>query len=149
MRKFTSGASRDTDVGKLDYEGFESPLVIKRYAQYMHKHRLQADGNLRGSDNWQLGMSKEAYMKSLVRHMMDLRLHWDGFPDEAEDKDLESVLCAVLFNVKGLLYENLVEKKGLRNEEAPIGVCFDAQSVLERYGSGGSDTLASILSGPK
>lgn len=111
MRKFSSGATRDSDTDKLDFEGFDSPLVNKRYAQYMHTHRKQADGTMRGSDNWQMGIDKEAYVKSLVRHVEDLKLHWDGFPDEAVDPDVESVLCAVLFNVKGLLYELLKEKR--------------------------------------
>ena len=111
MRKFDSGATRDADTTKFDYEGFDSPLVTKRYAAYMHAHRKQADGTMRGSDNWQLGIPQEAYMKSLVRHMEDLRLHWDGFADEAVDPDWESVLCAVLFNAKGLLFEHLKRKR--------------------------------------
>lgn len=111
MRKFTSGATRDNDTEKLDFEGFDSPLVNKRYAKYMHLHRKQADGSMRGSDNWQAGIPKEAYVKSLIRHMEDLKLHWDGYPDEAVDGDLESVLCAVLFNAKGLLFEVLKDKR--------------------------------------
>lgn len=111
MRKFASGATRDADTDKLDFEGFDSPLVNKRFAQYMHLHRKQADGTMRGADNWQAGIPKEAYAKSLIRHMEDLKLHWDGFPDEAVDGDMESVLCAVLFNCKGLLFEMLKEKR--------------------------------------
>ena len=111
MRVFTTGATRDQDTTKLDYEGFISPLVAKRYAKYMHAHRKQADGTVRGSDNWQLGIEKEAYVKSLIRHVEDVKLHWDGFPDEAVDQDLESVLCAVLFNTSGLLFEILKEKR--------------------------------------
>ena len=111
VRKFETGATRDTDAGKLDYEGFDSPLVNKRYAQYMHMHRKQADGSLRSADNWQKGIPKEAYMSSLVRHMEDVKLIWDDYPEEAVDPDMESVLCAVLFNVKGLLFEILKNKK--------------------------------------
>ena len=111
MREFGTGATRDGADDKYDYEGFDSPLVTKRYAAYMHAHRKQADGTMRGSDNWQLGIPKEAYVKSLVRHMEDLRLHWDGYVDEAVDQDFESVLCAVLFNAKGLLFEVLKEKR--------------------------------------
>lgn len=111
MRQFATGATRDSDTDKYDYEGFISPLVTKRFAAYMHEHRKQADGNLRDSDNWQKGIEQKAYVKSLVRHMEDLRLHWDGFADEAVDKDFESVLCAVLFNAKGLLFETLKAKR--------------------------------------
>lgn len=111
MRHFKSGATRDDDTDKLDPEGFDSPLVNKRFFQYMHSHRKQADGTLRGSDNWQTGIDKEAYVKSLVRHMEDLKLHWDGYADEAVEADVEAVLCAVLFNCKGLLFEILKEKR--------------------------------------
>lgn len=112
IRKFDTGATRDTDQGKLDFEGFDSPLVNKRYAQYMHAHRLQADGSLRSADNWQKGIPKEAYVKSLIRHVEDVKLHWDGYGDEATDPELESALCAVMFNIKGLLFEILKEKRG-------------------------------------
>ena len=64
MRLFESGAIRDNDDDKLDLEGFYSPLVVKRFAEYMHKHRIQADGGLRASDNWQRGISKEVYIFS-------------------------------------------------------------------------------------
>ena len=53
MRTFESGATRDTDSSKLDYEGFLSPLVLKRYAEYIHKHRKQVDGKMRVPKNWQ------------------------------------------------------------------------------------------------
>ena len=111
MRKFETGATRDTNQDKLDYEGFDSPLVTKRYAQYMHQHRIQADGSLRASDNWQKGIPKEAYMESLVRHMEGVKLIWDGYPEEAVEPDLETALCAVLFNAKGLLFELIKERK--------------------------------------
>src|SRR5262249_20215749 len=55
-RIFKTGATRDTDTGKLDYEGFLSPLVLKRYAEYMHQHRVMKDGAMRASDNWQRGI---------------------------------------------------------------------------------------------
>lgn len=105
MRKFDTGATRDSDDTKPDLEGFVSPLVTKRYGQYMHKHRRQADGQLRASDNWQKGIPIDAYMKSLVRHVEDVRLHHDGYSDEAVEKDLENALCAVLFNTSGYLFE--------------------------------------------
>ena len=115
IRKFDTGATRDSNSDKFDFEGFDSPLVNKRYAQYMHAHRKQSDGTMRGSDNWQQGIPKQAYMESLVRHMEDIKLNWDGFPEEAVEPDMEEVLCAVLFNAKGLLFEILMEKKGKRN----------------------------------
>lgn len=102
MRTFSSGATRDSDTTKLDYEGFLSPLVLKRYAEYMHKHRQQADGTLRDSDNWQKGIPFDAYMKSMWRHFMDV---WRQHRGLAGDDTLEDSLCAVLFNAMGYLHE--------------------------------------------
>jgi hypothetical protein len=113
MRVFSTGATRDQDETKYDIEGFVSPLVTKRFAQYMHEHRKQADGKLRASDNWQKGIDQDAYVKSLVRHVEDVRLIWDGWVDEAVDPDLEAVLCAVIFNANGLLFELLKEKRAI------------------------------------
>lgn len=111
IRQFETGATRDADKDKLKIEGFIDPLVDKRYSQYMHKHRLQPDGNLRAPDNWQKGIPLEAYGDSLVRHVLDFRLHFDGYPQEAVDPDLESVLCAIIFNARGYLFETLKKKE--------------------------------------
>lgn len=106
MREFDTGATRDTEEGKLDYEGFLSPLVLRRFAEYMHAHRVQADGNLRDSDNWQKGMPKEAYIKSGFRHFMDWWMEHRGHDGR---EDIEEALCALLFNVQGYLHEHLKE----------------------------------------
>jgi hypothetical protein len=79
MRTFPSGSTRDEDKEKIDPEGFLSPIVIQRYCEYMQKHRVQADCNLRESDNWQRGMEKSVYMKSLWRHFLDLHALHRGF----------------------------------------------------------------------
>jgi hypothetical protein len=104
MRTFTSGATRNLDDNKLDYEGFLSPLVLERYAQYMHKHRKQADGSMRPSDNWQKGIPIKEYMKSLWRHVMDVWRHVRGLPGE---DSFEDSLCAVIFNASGMLHERM------------------------------------------
>jgi hypothetical protein len=111
VRKFETGATRDTDTDKLDLEGFESPRVMLRYAEFMHKNRIQADGGLRTSDNWQKGMPKDAYIKSMMRHFMDVWLHHRGCGHLAKE-DLETALCAMRFNVNGYLLETLKEKPG-------------------------------------
>jgi hypothetical protein len=102
MRHFDSGATRDTDEGKYDYEGFLSPLVLQAFAAYMHRNRLQADGKLRDSDNWQKGIPRDAYMKSMFRHFMDVWMAHRGYGG-----DVEEALCALMFNVHGLLFECL------------------------------------------
>jgi hypothetical protein len=106
VRTFETGATRDTDQGKLDYDGFLSPLVLERYARYMHKHRLQPDGQLRASDNWQRGMPRDAYMSSAWRHFVDWWAHHRGVTQIARDT-IEEALCALLFNTSGYLHEHL------------------------------------------
>ena len=108
-RTFATGATRDTDEGKLDYEGFLSPLVIERFAQHMHAARKLPDGTMRESDNWQKGIPLDVYMKSMFRHFTDVwRCHRGVRPGVDY---LESDLCALMFNVQGMLHEILKEKK--------------------------------------
>ena len=107
MRQFETGATRNDDTEKLDFEGFYSPLVMDSFAKYMHKHQLQSDGKLRNSDNWQKGIPKDAYMKSGFRHFMDWWRQHRGF--EGQDA-LEESLTALLFNVQGYLFEILKNK---------------------------------------
>ena len=107
IREFKSGATRDTNKDKLDYEGFLNPLVLEIFAKYMHKHRIQPDGNLRDSDNWQKGMPKEVYIKSAWRHFMDWWMEHRGH----ESRDgLEAALCGILFNTMGYMLELLKEE---------------------------------------
>lgn len=105
---FDSGAMRDTDEGKLDYEGFLSPAVLHRFAEYMHKNRFMEDGTVRDSDNWQKGIPKDAYMKSMWRHFMDVWMLHRGVLSEDVVK-MDEALCALLFNVQGYLHECLKE----------------------------------------
>lgn len=106
VRVFESGATRDRDDDKLDFEGFLSPLVIERYAQYLHKHRTLADGSVRASDNWQKGLPLEVYMKSMWRHFFAV---WKSYRKGAIGED---DLCGLLFNAMGMLHE-LLKKRGL------------------------------------
>ena len=88
--------------------GFFSPTVIDLYGKYMNKHRIQPDGNLRESDNWQKGIPKDQYMKSILRHIEDMWLEHRGF----ESRDgLEEAICGVLFNAMGYLQELLKERE--------------------------------------
>lgn len=114
IRKFTSGATRDSDKNKNDYEGFLDPLVIERFGTYMTKHRIQADGSLRDSDNWKKGIPKDAYIKSMWRHFLDVWAIHRGYKrfdkQRNEDITLDEALCALLFNVMGYLYEILKQE---------------------------------------
>lgn len=140
IRKFDTGATKDTAKGKHDYEGFLSPLVIWRFGQYMHGHRLQADGTMRDSDNWQKGIPKDVHIKSLFRHFLDVwALHRglevikirtsDGeetyiSAGEIFTKDtnqtfvnIEDALCAIIFAASGYLHEILKNKGKLPDLE--------------------------------
>lgn len=111
IRKFETGATRDTSVGKPDYEAFMCPLVVRRYGEYMTKHQKQSDGTLREGDNWQKGIPRNAYMKSAWRHFHDWWLEHRGY---ASRDGLEEALCALLFNVSGYLHEILKVKEARR-----------------------------------
>jgi len=102
MRKFETGATRDEDHDKFDYEAFLSPLVLERYAQYMHGHRLQNDGSLRAGDNWQKGMPLDSFIKSMWRHLMAV---WKAHRNIAVTVAIEDSLCGVMFNAMGYLHE--------------------------------------------
>ena len=114
IRTFQTGATRNIDNNKYDYEGFISPAVEHRFAQYMHSHRKQKDGSIRASDNWQKGIPEDVYMKSLIRHIMDLWLLYRGGkpidPDTGGVSNKQDLLCAIKFNVNGLLFEDMEEK---------------------------------------
>lgn len=112
MRQFETGATRNVDATKPDYEGFLSPLTLLAFARYMNKNRVQADGKLRDSDNWQKGIPLNSYMKSLLRHVMDMWLHHRGYPGRASES-LDDALAGVLFNVAGYTHET--EKAKLRS----------------------------------
>lgn len=107
VRQFETGATRDTAENKLDFEGFLCPRVLTAYAEYMHKNRKMADGSMRDSDNWQKGIPKDAYMKSMYRHFMDV---WKDHRGVETSEDEITNLCALLFNVSGLLHEKLKEQ---------------------------------------
>ena len=113
IREFDTGATRDTDVGKLSYIKGLCPNVLRGYMQYLDKHRRQSDGNMRDFDNWKKGIEKDVYLDSLGRHFWDVWLIMHGF--EVEDKDgkkvcLKDALHGILFNDMGILYELEKEK---------------------------------------
>lgn len=104
LRSFDTGATRDTAEGKLDPEGFTHPLVMEQFYKYMNMNRLQSDGALRASDNWQKGIPMEAYMKSLKRHCDDVWLEHRGFNS---DNGMLAALCGIMFNAMGYMHEEL------------------------------------------
>ena len=125
MRTFASGAIRDTDENKLDYEGFLNPLVLRAFAEYMHKHRQMPDGSLRGSDNWQKGIPREQLMKSLLRHVMSVWEEHRHYGSLTKDD-----LCGVLFNTQGLLLDLIKEEYEIDEEAVDDGDCCNCHDCL-------------------
>lgn len=115
MRNFDTGATRNSNDHKYVYNGFNSALVEKSFAEYMHSHREQADGTLRPADNWKKGIPKEAYLESLHRHYVDLWELMETGEETLVDADGHTVdkihlLNAIRFNVNGLIFEHIKEK---------------------------------------
>jgi len=101
-RSFETGATRDTSEGKLDFEGFLSPRVLEMFAIYMDSNRVQSDGKLRDSDNWQKGIPRNEYLKSAWRHFFDW---WKEHRGIGTKDGITTALCGLLFNVMGYMHE--------------------------------------------
>ena len=101
-RVFTTGATRNQDAGKADYEGFLSPLVMEAYGEYMAFNSLMEDGTRRESDNWQKGIPRDSYMKSGFRHLMTW---WRLHRGLGAKEHIIFALCGVIFNASGYLHE--------------------------------------------
>ena len=112
IRTFDTGAKRDNIFKKLSYVKGLSPIVLRRYLQYLDKHRKQSDGTLRDFDNWKKGIPPDVYLDSLQRHVMAVWLMCQGFDDEDNhgEVSLEDSLCGVMFNAMGYLHELLRSK---------------------------------------
>lgn len=100
MRVFESGATRDSDEGKIDYAGCLSPYAQRAFGEYMRAHQIQADGTRRDSRNWQKGIPMDAYISSAARHWHEV---WEGY-ERCGAPSVEA-LCALMFNVQGMLHE--------------------------------------------
>ena len=113
IRNFEGGATRDTDKDKLNYIKALSPIVLQRYVEYLGKHRVQSDGNLRDWDNWKKMFGEKHFdvcMASMLRHVMDVWLQHDGYKGQ---QSIEDSLCGILFNVQAYLFKILEDKKNV------------------------------------
>lgn len=106
VRVFDTGATRSPNTGKLEYSRFFDSRVIKRWAEYMHRHRTQSNGAVRDPDNWKAGIPIASYCESLHRHYQDVWLWSQGYEAEMTE-NIEETLTAILFNSHGLLFELL------------------------------------------
>lgn len=108
IRTFSTGATRNRDDDKLDYEAFLSPRVLRVFAEYMHGCARQPNGVVRSGDNWQKGIPPSSYMKSMARHFM---FAWEMHRQEGASLvdgnklAMLDALCGLLFNAMGYIYE--------------------------------------------
>lgn len=121
IRTFDSGATRDTDGGKLDFTRALSPIVLERYVQYLDKHRKQPDGSVREFDNWKRGLPFRESFSSLGRHYNDLWKMIEGYlaVDNHGPCNIDDTLCAIIFNASTMLHERLrnnLPKMGVTNQ---------------------------------
>jgi len=111
MVYFDSGATRSEEP-MVDPEGFLSPFVLDVYNDYMAKNRKQSDGQIRGSDNWQRGMSKARYMRALYRHWLEA---WRAWRDpQGHTDDMIAGLCGVIFNAQGMILEIIIKRGDIK-----------------------------------
>lgn len=113
LRQFSTGATRDTAEGKLDYVRALSPIVLERYVQYLAKHREQPDGSLRDFDNWKKGLPIDESLSSLGRHLIDVWKMLQGFKafDNHGECNIDDTLCAIIFNASTMLHERLIKQQ--------------------------------------
>ena len=121
MRKFKTGATRDSLDGKPQYHGYFSPVAFRLFGEYMLKHQRQADGTMRTCDNWKKGIDLPTYLDSLWRHFMDL---WEimegGHPTDiktGEPIDWKEAWGGLYFNLQGIAHE----KSKAGNDLRPYG----------------------------
>lgn len=108
VREFATGATRDVDTGKNDFEAFLSPSVIAAYAGYMNACRMTATGR-RDGDNWQKGIPLDTYMKSNWRHFFSL---WAAHRRQPTKDPIIISCLAVMFNTMGYLHEYMKAHPG-------------------------------------
>jgi hypothetical protein len=110
-RTWNTGANRNKDEDKYDYEGFINPLVFEAYGKYMHKHRHLADGTMRDSDNWQNLFGDEhikVCTKSLIRHTHDVWMENRGY----DSRDgIDEALGGIIFNAMAIWFKILKDRR--------------------------------------
>lgn len=118
MRKYTTGAIRDTNKGKNDYSRYFSPLVMKERGDYMRRHAVRSDGSIRPGDNWKNRFGetpKEHYdncFESHCRHHLEFWLGHDGYLSRRQKID---AICAMMFNLDAYLHVELEEELREKN----------------------------------
>ena len=145
MRDFDTGATRDSAENKLHYQGYLSQRALRRFAEYMLSHEVQADGKRRQPGNWKLGIPLEVYEDSLYRHTMEFyeKLEKGNRGAAAE------VAAAMFFNLQGWLHEqDKAEEehyaKGTEEAQASADRAGEAPPILHLAAAGAPSELEDI-----
>lgn len=107
--QFATGAVRDSQEGKEDYIETISWSAFKRYSQYMTGKKKRY-----GQGNFKKGIPIESYEQSMVRH---LQKYLENKYEDGECEKEEDHLSAIVFNVFGIMHEEL---RGKRMEKVVV-----------------------------
>jgi len=97
MRKFNSGAVRDSDDSKPDYIETISWTAFRKFGEYMTSKKGRY-----GSGNFKKGIPIASYEQSLVRH---LQIYLENKYEQGKHEVKEDHLSAMVFNIFGILHE--------------------------------------------
>ena len=130
MRKFETGATRDEEIGKYDFEGFLAPTVLVRFAEYMHKHRIQADGNIRAIE----------FVKEAGKQLLNELQYGESSHDELHTKLIDGYMTKIYkadFETK-IELNHFTESRGtvvsnLENVQTPVieGLSKFSKNILK------------------
>jgi len=84
-----------------------SPLTEKVFCEYLSRRET----------HWVVGAPPDSHCRELARHMLDFRLLWERFPEEARTTDILDALCGVKYHADALIHDlKAAEVEGLRGK---------------------------------
>lgn len=107
ITSFTTGAIRDSQEGKVDFVETVSFTAHERYGRYMTSKKKKY-----GAGNFKKGIPIESYEQSMLRH---IDKYFRNKYEHGNDEPNEDHLAAIRFNVDGIMHEEEMIKKGIRN----------------------------------
>lgn len=96
ITQFKTGAIRDSQEGKPDFIETISWTALNSYAKYMTGKKVKY-----GAGNFKKGIDDWSYEQSLMRHADK---YFRNKYENGKDEPNEDHLCALVFNVLGLIH---------------------------------------------